>query len=1100
MEPLSLAFEINQFSQDIYEKNAYSPYPDHPLLSHHAKTTLLLQEAQSRYFNGDIHANFKSEFEAKSIPLLKTMNAPIGLIELIPSIILKDDQSGSPKLTSAFIKSIKHYQRKHPQMALSQLLTYFFEHEAYLPAKAVSSKLKALNDQYKVMHNKSIEETIANYNQSTEANDEQAFGEVCQTIKMLSWQMTLATTINYFQKAPVNQLFDIDAIYHWFKAFDQNFQKSMLEYPNSAVLDNMVNALIGEIRQGNEASQNLHPLLLQLWHQNLNVDQDTPSIIRGHYETSQEGLSHFIHKITQLPIALIRKQVQKFDTLNTNPIYARSADTTYSTQSHHCLKDYKLHFNNIKENIQSFLLDDLGLFKAHTFLGGLEENLNKLASFDKQQLGNWLKKQLHAHLTDFADHYESLVSNSANQGQMYDGHLNYHWVTQFYWMLLDQCKSNPSRETNQLFYKMITDCLVATGNHYKCFKGVYEDAMTATPMLYQAFNDTDQQKSNQLTEHYTQIANHLFEDTVSLHVNGMINADLFHWWQASKNHTERLTDTEYQQALASNPHLFKALSETEKRTLFNIRYAFVKDLFKHTCLNIDTCYAIADHMNLVYYCQKKDEEPDTLWALIMQNACYSDETDITRVHDALFKHIDARLASIDKLFFQILIDCDEDNMPVITSDISLGLFKKHDIEIFSFRKELTEKKVKLMLAIDPTSFSKLPLGQIKYEQYPDLVKWVNPIIPYLPYDLSLKAYWWMIETLDAKTFNIYKIKDSLFENVEFNMDLFLNIICLDLPLITRFSKNRVILDEYVHPIFDCFNRLVKTLNIQNLDACHEYITSIIGNQWHRNEDWANLYFNWMTYYKNANPKQKNQLIKRYFEHDSFRNLLTCSNDVQAMKLIQMCPDRFIDIIDHFLDGLPSDLPANFVKENSLLKWVIFYHHGSRPEINESHYKIRWLYFMHRLKGKTDLDPIRQSIHDAMIESMNKEIKRFNGWVGTFESIFHNGLQPHQYLQRWLYYLAVEPRNTYYISNRELKANHKQLLKQNNAFLKKWIPYADINLDKVVFKNEVLQELIDSFEQAYQANTDDLSDYERNHLLEQIHTLTNWHTMATCNIS
>ena len=93
-----------------------------------------------------------------------------------------------------------------------------------------------------------------------------------------------------------------------------------------------------------------------------------------------------------------------------------------------------------------------------------------------------------------------------------------------------------------------------------------------------------------------------------------------------------------------------------------------------------------------------------------------------------------------------------------------------------------------------------------------------------------------------------------------------------------------------------------------------------------------------------------------------------------MKLIQMCPDPFIDIIDHFLDGLPSDLPANFVKENSLLKWVIFYHHGSRPEINESHYKIRWLYFMHRLKGKTDLDPIRQSIHDAMIESMNKEIK------------------------------------------------------------------------------------------------------------------------------
>ena len=75
-----------------------------------------------------------------------------------------------------------------------------------------------------------------------------------------------------------------------------------------------------------------------------------------------------------------------------------------------------------------------------------------------------------------------------------------------------------------------------------------------------------------------------------------------------------------------------------------------------------------------------------------------------------------------------------------------------------------------------------------------------------------------------------------------------------------------------------------------------------------------------------------------------------------------------------------------------------------------------------------------------------------------------------------------------------------MLKQNNAFLKKWIPYADINLDKVVFKNEVLQELIDSFEQAYQANTDDLSDYERNHLLEQIDTLTNWHTMATCNIS
>ena len=89
--------------------------------------------------------------------------------------------------------------------------------------------------------------------------------------------------------------------------FDQNFQKSMLEYPNSAVLDNMVNALIGEIRQGNEASQNLHPLLLQLWHQNLNVDQDTPSIIRGHYETSQEGLSHFIHKITLPPTKEIVK-------------------------------------------------------------------------------------------------------------------------------------------------------------------------------------------------------------------------------------------------------------------------------------------------------------------------------------------------------------------------------------------------------------------------------------------------------------------------------------------------------------------------------------------------------------------------------------------------------------------------------------------------------------------------------------------------------------------------------------------------------------------------------------------------------------------------
>ena len=44
---------------------------------------------------------------------------------------------------------------------------------------------------------------------------------------------------------------------------------------------------------------------------------------------------------------------------------------------------------------------------------------------------------------------------------------------------------------------------------------------------------------------------------------------------------------------------------------FYDKFNIVKDLFKHTCLNIDTCYAIADHMNLVYYCQKKDEEPDT---------------------------------------------------------------------------------------------------------------------------------------------------------------------------------------------------------------------------------------------------------------------------------------------------------------------------------------------------------------------------------------------------------------------------------------------------------------------------------------------------------
>ena len=50
-----------------------------------------------------------------------------------------------------------------------------------------------------------------------------------------------------------------------------------------------------------------------------------------------------------------------------------------------------------------------------------------------------------------------MVESEINHGSSFDGAVSYHWVTQFYWMMLNRCHDHHSRETNVLFYKILQE-------------------------------------------------------------------------------------------------------------------------------------------------------------------------------------------------------------------------------------------------------------------------------------------------------------------------------------------------------------------------------------------------------------------------------------------------------------------------------------------------------------------------------------------------------------------------------------------------------------------------------------------------------------------
>ena len=239
----------------------------------------------------------------------------------------------------------------------------------------------------------------------------------------------------------------------------------------------------------------------------------------------------------------------------------------------------------------------------------------------------------------------------------------------------------------------MTDCLVATANDYKCYQGVYEDAIISTPSLYQAYYPNTVIKTDAY-QIITSIIERLLDNGIQVFNGDGINPDLFHWLHIRQKQSD-ITWIDTTQTLNEYGFLFPNENKTTKLILLSIREMFIKDLFELTNLNMDTCVALADYLN-VYYKINRTNGPDTLWALMRQYTVDSDETDLKAVRQRLFEPLTTQIKTLPGLY-QALLTLPDEALPEPYSPlVDIGLLKDHEIDVKNLRQNLSNTKIRLL--------------------------------------------------------------------------------------------------------------------------------------------------------------------------------------------------------------------------------------------------------------------------------------------------------------------------------------------------------------------------------------------------------------------
>ena len=120
----------------------------------------------------------------------------------------------------------------------------------------------------------------------------------------------------------------------------------------------------------------------------------------------------------------------------------------------------------------------------------------------------------------------------------------------------------------------MTDCLVATANDYKCYQGVYEDAIISTPSLYQAYYPNNVIKTDAY-QIITSIIERLLDNGIQVFNGDGINPELFHWLHIRQKQSE-ITWIDTTQTLNEYGILFPNESKTTKLILLSIREMFIR--------------------------------------------------------------------------------------------------------------------------------------------------------------------------------------------------------------------------------------------------------------------------------------------------------------------------------------------------------------------------------------------------------------------------------------------------------------------------------------------------------------------------------------------
>ncbi|MEE2769990.1 MAG: hypothetical protein VX835_02780 [Pseudomonadota bacterium] len=1100
MESLNLASEIQSLSRKIYRDEPFSPYSTNPLLANHDKTCKLLQNASSFIYSGDIHANFKDEFDSASIAILKTIPTPKNIMSIIDLVLFEDNDTEpkKAKLNESFAKGIKYYQSQFSDMGLIDVIEHFFINEINLPKTEVSNKLADIQRQYINHQNPFVREIIESF-ESIEA-DIIDFKLLKDNTLMQLWQLTLQEVVTYFDNQKVEHLYDVKATYALIQSFNHNLSAALINCKNKKLVKSIIEDLIGHPDNENFPKKDIHPMIRNLW-ENSQLTANTDNLVS------------FIKQLTGLPKSFIRDHINDYDQIKDKPTYEPLDPDSYlidvryensTTETFKTLLETKL--NGLHKEI----LRDIGVVKTYDNQGNADCNLKYLASKNIDELSAWLKLQTMSQLNDFKKQYKTLVESEINHGSSFDGAVSYHWVTQFYWMMLNRCHDHHSRETNVLFYKILTDCLVATNNYFRCFAGVYQDAMMTTQSLHQAFNQTTKKEYHQLKDAYSEISMILFEHSLPLYKNGAIDPNLFYWWHDRESKTIDNNLYSYHKENKLNDFLFEGSQsnltyveyDSQKQNLLKIRAALIEDLFTQTSLNLDTCYAVADYLNLTYYVQRNEQDPNSIWELIAKNVVYCEDDDTRNINDDLFKPIEEQLKHLPGLINDILTHCDQDVMPAISPNINMGILKNHDINTYNFIKKISEKRAKLLLSFEPETFFQIMFENTS-NQHPEFTTWLNQKIPYLPIDLATHSYFLLITkfnmSVDKITFTRHK--DSMFFSEDPIYDAFFNMILFDMPVLNEYKNRcRPLTYYHVESITHTFFKLSGTLKL-NLNTCHQLVQTMAETKNLLNPDWANFYFNWMAYSGMGTREEKKALFNNYFnrEQTAFRDSLNCSQDIQALKLLHICPDEFKTIIDHYLDNLPED--TDVVKQE-LHKSLVFIYYPAKQNLcylNQYNFSVRWLYFMYALKDKQNLSPVKQKLHDLLKKSMHNETNKLTNWYSRIDNFFMKKLDQNQILEKWLYHIALDLPNAKKLTKLDIQQNYEILKQPKFNLLRRWLPYSKLYLNDVILTGDVITESIDDLENYANDNSEMLSTDMQNNLDTQINYLRQL-SNRTCQIS